>query len=258
MKQFILALGVALSFQVFSQTKCDIQNHYGDFIKIMKKNSDDGKEYLTPYFIKVDSQYCFAELVNNNAEFIYFLWVGFRQNYRPNDLIKIEDDIALQSAYIIQLQEDSVFNILMSELTAKVVDKTVPKDTITMNALLNIAVKYFYVKKISEDGYYMGKVCGGINGIKATELESKPFIEIFASSYIMKHYYGEKYNMQNELVNAIQELYNINLGIDKEERLLRAQGAVYFLMFNNQNLREMLLYEYENKKEYLPFVLKDM
>jgi len=260
MKYLFLIISIALSFQGFSQTECDIQNHYGDFIKIAKESSKDGKEYLGQYFVKADDKYCFAEFVNNknSANFIYFLLEGYCPSYRPDDLLKIEDDAALQSAYIAQLQEDSLFNALMLELTAKAIDKTVPKDTITMNTLLDFAVKYFYVPGISEDGYYQGKVCGGrINGIKATEAERKPFLEVFASSSIIKHYQGEEYNMYNELVGAVKELYKINLGIDKEERLLRAQGAVYFQMFNNKNLREMLLFEYELNKEYLPFVLRD-
>jgi hypothetical protein len=64
--------------------------------------------------------------------------------------------------------------------------------------------------------------------------------------------------MYDEFVNAIKELYKINLGVDKEERLLRARGAVFMYMFHNQKLRDMLLYEYENKKEHLPFVLLDI
>ena len=50
----------------------------------------------------------------------------------------------------------------------------------------------------------------------------------------------------------------MNLGVDKEERLLRARGAVFMQMFYNQKLRDMLLYEYEHKKDYLPFVLRDV
>lgn len=54
----------------------------------------------------------------------------------------------------------------------------------------------------------------------------------------------------------MEELYEINLGIENNDRLLRAQGALYMFMRNNEVLKELLLFEYENKKEYLPFVLK--
>ena len=61
--------------------------------------------------------------------------------------------------------------------------------------------------------------------------------------------------MHNELVQGIRELYKVDLGINEEERLLRAQGAMYMFMRNNLALKEMLRYEYENKQESLPFIL---
>ena len=70
MKQFILVISIVFSFQVFSQTKCDIQSHYGDFIKISKKTYN-GREYIGRDYVKVDNQYCFADYVNNNL--FYFI-----------------------------------------------------------------------------------------------------------------------------------------------------------------------------------------
>jgi hypothetical protein len=259
MKQFILVVCVVFSLNGFSQIKCDMQNHYGDFIKLTKKNSTND-EYLSQDVVKVDSQYCFADYVNNNLRHIEYLIWHFCPNYSfcKDSLKKIKDSLALQSAFNAVMQEDSLFNAVMLELTTKVIDKTVPKDTITMEKLLNIAVKYFYVPKITEQGYYVGKVCSMINGIKETEQERKPFLEAFSWVSISKHYYGKEYNMQDELASAIKELYKLNLGVDEKERLLRARGAVFMQMFYNKKLRDMLLYEYENKKEYLPFVLSDM
>lgn len=63
--------------------------------------------------------------------------------------------------------------------------------------------------------------------------------------------------MYNEFVKAIKELYKVNLGIDRNEKLLRAQGAMFLLMRNNENLRMMLKEEYDQQKEYLPFVLAE-
>ena len=255
MKHIILIFSLVCSFQVFSQTRCDIQNHYGDFMKI-KKESYNGKEYLAVRVVSVDTQYCFANYVNRNSFPLHSLWSSFCPSYKQDNLIQIKDSLALQSAFVAVLQEDSLFNSIMQEITSKVINKTVPKDTITMNTLLNIAVKYFYVMKITDEGYYVGKVCGGLNGIAETETVRKPFIEAFTSSSILKHYAGEEYNMYDELVNVITELYKVNLGIDTKERLLRARGAVFMQMFNNQKLRDMLCYEYEQQKEYLTFVLR--
>ena len=61
--------------------------------------------------------------------------------------------------------------------------------------------------------------------------------------------------MYEEFVNAIKELNTINLGIEEGEKLLRAQGAMFVIMKNNDKLRKMLQVEYEKQKEYLPFIL---
>ena len=259
MKHIILAINIVFSLQVVSQTKCDIQSHYGDILKVIQNKTDDGKKYLTYGIKKTDNQYCFADYVKNNWREINAFITSFSSNFvsTPQNLLEIEDETELQSAFIAMVQKDSLFNAVMLELTAKVIDKTIPKDTITMNELLNIAVKFFYVQRITEDGFYSGKVCTGINGIKETEPLRKPFLEIFVSISIINHYLDEEYNMYDELVNGLTELYEMNLGVDKEERLLRARGAMFMYMFHNQKLRDMLLYEYENKKEYLSFVLRD-
>ena len=61
--------------------------------------------------------------------------------------------------------------------------------------------------------------------------------------------------MYDEFVKALKELYTVNLGIDKDERLLRSQGAMFMLMRNNSALKALLLELYEEKKSYLPFVI---
>ncbi len=145
----------------------------------------------------------------------------------------------------------------MNKLTEKIINKLnyIP-DIISINTLQNIAVKYFYIYNINKSGDYIGKLCGGFNGVAQTEPKRKPFVKAFCFNAIANHYQGKTYNMYNEFVKGIKELYTINLGVDKEERLLRAQGAMYMFMKNNNKLKELLLFEFENKKEYLPFILK--
>jgi len=124
-----------------------------------------------------------------------------------------------------------------------------------MDQLLNVAVKYFSILKVNEEGHYVGKVCVGLNDIKKTEPVRKPFVEAFSFSSIMTHYQGEEFSMYDEFVKALKELYTVNLGIDKDEKLLRAQGAIFMLMRNSENLKIMLKTEYERQKEFLPFIL---
>ena len=240
---------------VFSQNDCDIKNEYQKIFKINKVSNSD-REYLYETVNVIDSNSCFSDLVNNNKKYIEYLQKHFNNKINYQTLKLIKDTTELQSKFIESLKNDSVFNNTMNILTAKITNKSqfIP-DTISMDDLLNVAVKYFYIRKLSAKGYYAGKICTGINGIKETEKERKPQIEAFAFSTIMDNIQGKKYNMYNELLKGIKELYKLNLGINEEEKLLRAQGAMYMFMRHNENLKKLLISEYENKKQYLPFIL---
>jgi len=257
MKQllFILTIGL-ITVNSYSQNNCNIVKEYQKIFKIEKQKYGEG-EYLIKSINKIDTNSCFSDLVNNYGQYIDYLLTNFSDNSNYEKLISISDTIELKNEFIKSLKNDSVFNREMRKLTKKITDETnYTPDTISMNGLLNIAVKYFSIIKINKDGYYVGKVCTGINGLKQTESERNPQIEAFCFTTILNNYQGEQFNVYNEFVKGIKELYKINLGIEKDERLLRAQGAMYMFMRSNEPLKKLLLYEYEDKKEYLPFVLK--
>jgi hypothetical protein len=242
--------------QGFGQTQCDVRNNYEDFITI-KKATYDGRKYLIKQVSESKSESCFSELVNNNIRFIDYLLVNFSSNLNYQSLLKLTDSISLKNAYLNDLKNDSLFDSTMTELLSKSIEKKVPKDSISMDQLLNVAVKYFSIIRLTEEGHYVGKVCVGLNDIRKTESKRKPFMEAFSFASILKHYQSDELSMYDEFVKSLKELYKVNLGIDKEERLLRAQGAMFLLMRNNENLKKMLKMEYEKQKKYLPFILTD-
>ena len=187
--------------------------------------------------------------------FFDYLLTNFSSNSNDKSLLQINDSLSLRKNYFEGLKKDSLFNSTMNELVNKTIDKKIPKDSLNMNQLLNIAVKYFSINKLTKEGDYAGKVCAGFNSIKSTEKIRRPFVEAFCFSSIFNNYISEEFSMYEEFVNAIKELYTINLGVEEEEKLLRAQGAMFLIMKNNNKLRKMLQVEYEKQKEYLPFIL---
>lgn len=257
MKQLLLILAIGLiTANSYAQNTCNIVEEYQKIFKIEKKKYGE-REFLMKTVNKIDTNSCFSDLINNNGQYIDYLLKHFSDNSNYEKLMTISDTIELQNKFIKTLEKDSTFNSVMNKLTEKITDKShFISDTISSDELLNIAVKYFSIIKINEDGHYSGKVCTGINGLEQTEKERKPQIEAFCFTTILNNYQGDRFNMYNEFVKGIKELYKINLGVENEERLLRAQGAMYMFMRNNDKLKELLLFEYENKKEYLPFVLK--
>lgn len=256
MKTIILIaiITTIITIQGYGQKPCDIRNHYEDFISIQKSTFNE-RDFLIKQVNETNIKSCFSELINSNNMLIDYLLTNFSSNSNYQKLVQLTDSITLRNSYLLSLKNDSLFNSLMSELVSKTIDKKIPKDTISMDKLLNVAVKYFSIIRLTDDGHYAGKVCAGLNDIKKTENERKPFIEAFSFSSILKHISSEEFSMYDEFVKAIRELYKVNLGLDKGEKLLRAQGAMFFMMRNNENLHKMLISEYEKQKEYLPFVL---
>ena len=257
MKRLLLILAIGLiTINSYSQINCFIIEEFQKIFKIEKKKYGE-REYLMKSVNELDNNDCFSDLINNNGQYIDYLRTHFSDNSNYEKLMAIVDTVELQKEFINSLQNDSTFNSVMNKLTEKITNKSqfIP-DTISMDELLNIAVKYFSIIRITKNGNYAGKVCTGINGLKQTEKERKPQIEAFCFTTILNNYQGEQFNMYNEFVKGIKELHKINLGIENDESLLRAQGAMYMFMRNNDSLKELLLFEYEKKKKYLPFVLE--
>jgi hypothetical protein len=253
---------IALAFITFTlaairgygQKPCDITAHYEDFISV-QKTDHKGKSYLTKRITKAQNETCFSALVNSNPLFIDYLLTNYSSSANSQAALDLTDSIAMRTSYFGELRRDSSFNAVMQALLQKAILRKSARDTVSMSSLLNIAVKYFSLVGLNEEGYYVGKICVGQNDIEKTETERKPFLEAFAFSSILEHYGSKKYNMQNAFVHAIEQLYEVNLGIDKDEKLLRAQGALFLLMRNNNDLRNMLRAEYKKQKNHLPFVL---
>jgi len=258
MKKLILTTIILtlITIQGYSQKQCDIKTHYEYFISVEKSFYNE-KAYLIKRVVETQKKSCFSDLVNNNPMFIDYILTNFSSNSNYQNLLELTDSIAMRNKYFDDLRKDSLFNSVMTDLANKTIEKKIPKDTISMDKLLNVAVKYFSIMRLTDEGHYVGKVCVGLNDIKKTESDRKPFIEAFSFSSILKHYQSEEFSMYDEFVKAIKELYKVNLGIDKNEKLLRAQGAMFLLMRNNENLKKMLKSEYEKQKEYLPFILTD-
>lgn len=250
---FICILGLNFNY-LFAQKSGNISKQYADIFKITKQKYGE-KEFLIKSIQKLPKKHCLATLVNENTQFFHYLCTHFAPNVTKEKLLHYKDSTTLQKQFILLLEEDSTFFHTMNALNQK--SPTFRIDTISVNELLNIAVKFFSITKLTEKGYYVGKVCTSINGLKQTESKRNPHLEAFCFATIFTHYTNEKFNLHQEFTKGMKALYTINLGINDKEKLLRAQGAMYMFMKNNNTLKTLLLIEYEKKKDFLPFVVID-
>jgi hypothetical protein len=244
-----------LSFgNVFGQKDCEILTHYQDFIEVTKIESTNNS-FLYKQVVQNKHKSCFSGLMNKDLFFFNYLLENFSSNDANMQLLQLKDSLALRISYLDQLKNDSLYNSVMQTWVSKTIEKRKPKDQVTIAELLNIAIKFFTITKIDKNGNIAGKVCGGINCIKQTELVRQPFLEAFAFSSILKNYEGKTYSMLNEFKKGLMQINSINLGIDKNEKLLRSQGVMFSYMVNNEKLKSMLKNEYKNRQNELPFIL---
>ncbi len=252
MQSLLLLFLALIVINISSQETCNIQDDYVNIFKIEKKTNGQ-KEYLLKTINELDSTSCFFKIINNNEHYVSYLMNSFTSNIKREELLELSDPIELQSHYVRLLKNDSIFNEVMNTF---VYQNGGVLDTVSLDELLNIAVKFFSIIRITEKGQYVAKVCSGINGLKKTESKRSPQVEAFCFSTIWMNYEVGESGMYAELVKGIKQLYKINLGIDESEKLLRAQGAMYMFMKNDKVLTNLMIEEFQRKKEFLPFVLE--
>ncbi len=125
-----------------------------------------------------------------------------------------------------------------------------------MDELLDVAVKFFSVKaKPNSPSTYGAGLCIGTAAHAYTQPHRDKKLEAFCAGAIFEHSEDREYNLHAELIETVKEIGKLNLGLNEEERQLRAEGVLYALMRQNLKLREALLVEYEKQKHMLHFYL---
>lgn len=255
MKFLVIASLLIFQFSLLAQTHSPVQEDYDEIFRVKKEKYED-REYLSTQVNQLPKDHHLSGLVNNNKRYLKYWLTNFVDHESFHQLKTIEGDDELQERFMDFLKNDSLFNPLMIRYTERITNPSFVADTVSMDDVLNVAVKYFNILGMTKEGYYKGKVCAGVNGITETLQQRKPQLEAFCFSAILENFEGKEFNMHNEFVAAIRQLYKQDLGVNREDRILRAQGAMFSLMRNNEPLKKMLISEYENKKDFLPFVLE--
>lgn len=256
MKNFITFFLVFFnSLAVFGQSPCQISEHYSDLFAISKNEAYPPTSY-SKTILTVNEVTCYSELVNENKLFFSYLVNNFAPRVNYPVMQVTSDSVVRNNLFIESIKADSLFSAVMNELAVKSIDHSQPKDTITLDQMLDAAVKFFSLNRINKEGYYSYNICVGLNLVAKTEKVRKPFVEAFCFDAIFRNFRAEKYKIKEDFENAIRELYTLNLGVETNDQLLRAQGAIFITMRHSEALKQLLIDEFKSKKEYMPFVLK--
>ena len=161
--KYVLFLIVLYSYTSYAQNNCNIIEAYDQIFSLKTEHYKDDM-----FFVKeaktINYEHCYADFVNNNHGYLNYLLINFSNYFRYTELKLGGDSLELQQTFIKKLSSDSLFNAQMLLLEKKHTLKDGFKpDTLSINEVLNVAVKFFSVIGITDRGHYQGKVCTGIN-----------------------------------------------------------------------------------------------
>ena len=260
MKNTLVIIALLMLVSIQAQTHCHIKDYWEQMF-VLDTNVYKQKVH---YFIDVKplpEKHTCARQINKHMTDLKYI----RSNYtnyknKKKDVESITDSVMRQQKLTNLLKNDTMFIQAIIKL-GNAWQQNSPKDTVSMNTLMDIAAHYFYLIKITADGRLLGRVCTGANGLNDLKTDRKPIIELFVFYTVFNNYSGKtgqkKYNLRNEYLKGIKDIINLDFGeTNNEKKLNLIQGALYYYMYKNQNLKSLLIDAYEKQKDSLPFVLK--
>lgn len=192
----------------------------------------------------------------------YKLYIGYVYTHftdKANKKGGIIDDASekevIFETYRNRLKKDTLFVNTLQQISDNSAKAIQDKPVYNFDAILDIAVKFIKITDSNEEGNYALKVCVGVNDLDKTQPKRFADIEAFCFKAIFEAYADENEVLKNEIIGEFHKIISLNMGADKEERILRAQGALIVLMSQNEVLKSVLLREYESLKEILPFAV---
>jgi len=260
MKKYLIIILLSLLGNIQAQSNCHIKNYWQ---KMFVLDTGIYKQKVN-YYITVkqlpDKNKCARKINTHKLELEYVRTNFIKIKNKKEIFKKIPDSVMRQQKLINLLKKDSLFMQTITNL-GDAWEHNYQKDTISINTLMDIAAHYFYLNKQTAEGYLGGHVCVGINALNGLQTKRKPLIEPFVFKTIFDNYTGkttqDKYNMHDEFINGVKEIYKIDFGKTDERRLHLAQGAMLMYMFHNPALKSLIIDAYEQQKDSLTFVLKN-
>lgn len=190
----------------------------------------------------------------DDKHYMGYLYAHFRKN--KSILEPIKDVNRVKEAYEQYLNEAKNDTLLVntlqriSDFSLKPMEE---KTTYKFSKILDFATKFIKITGITEKDQYTVRVCSGHTNISDTQEERLADIEAFCFVTILKAFAKKEGPLQTEVYKEFEKIVPLSMGIDRNDRLLRAQGAFFVLMYQNETLRDILKEAYEKDKKILPF-----
>lgn len=187
--------------------------------------------------------------------YIGYLFTNFKDKSNRPGLLKIDVNNRenTMNTYRENLKKDSLFTATLDEIYINSELEIDKKPTYSFERVMDIASNFVMIDKLTNQGNYGVKICTGINSLEKTQLNRNVGIEAFCFNAIYSYFQKNKSTFSDLVKEQIVTISKLELGVDEQERILRAQGALMILLFNNERFREIILNAYKEHQEIFPF-----
>jgi len=186
--------------------------------------------------------------------YIFYNFKDERSKFRG--AIDINEKESVFELHRERLKNDTLFVNTLQRISDNSTKNIHDKPRYDFDMIMDVATKFVKITGINEKGNYTLKVCVGVNDLEKTQIKRYADIEAFCFVTVFNAYVNKENPLKDEIIKEFHKIVPLSMGIEKEERILRAQGALMVLMYQNESFKQAILKEYEDKKEILPFTIK--
>ncbi len=246
---FCIAL-LVVSYSNYAQMS--INDRIENQLELKTHNYEEG-ERLIQTFKNNEPQ----KNILDDKSYIDYIFTNFRsKEIKKGGVIDKElEKENIFKEYRERLKNDTLFVNTLQRISDNSNKNIQEKPSYDLDVVMDIATKFVKITGINEKGNYTLKVCVGINDLEQTQSKRYADVEAFSFLAILNNYYDKSNPLKDEIIKEFHKIVPLSMGIEKEERILRAQGALMVLMYQNESFKQALLKEYEDKKEILPFTI---
>ncbi len=197
-----------------------------------------------------------VENILDYKSYINYIFYNFKdESSKFKGVIDINQKETVFELHRERLKNDTLFVNTLQRISDNSIKKIQDKPSYDLDVVMDIATKFVKITGINEQGNYTLKVCVGVNDLEKTQSKRYADIEAFCFVSVFNAYLNKENPLKDEIIKEFHKIVPLSMGIEKEERILRAQGALMVLMYQNESFKQALLKEYEDKKDILPFTI---
>ncbi|MCP4178683.1 MAG: hypothetical protein GY756_13040 [bacterium] len=272
MKRISVIILIGISFILTSMSgdirikSKEVKKVYKEFISVSIRKGKDDVDFRVD---SIKSNHYLAPFVNDNIMLITYIfnnygvfYINYETVFTDKKINELKsDDNKLNEYFFNNLNNDKVFNKHFLQLTYNYLKKRdtiisdfkpMPEVEISLDSITSIASRFYYLLKIDNAGKIKFKICIGIHGCdKNPNIEMLPIIEGFCFQVIR----FAKDDVYNDYKKAINEIKNLKIEMNNEDKEIYLRNLMYKKMQNSKNLRKEILAEYEKRKEILNFTI---